>query len=89
MPEPGWIKTEEDEYSLTVEDPEGFYKAVLRFDGCVHYYKWSLVAIHPSGAIIRSDEDETYIQYCELEGEIKRLQELLKIARNKFGDTDY
>ena len=88
-PELGWAIIDEDEYSLTVEDPEGFYRAVLRFDGCVHYYKWSSVTIHPSGAIIKSDEDETYIHYCKLEDEIKRLQELLAIARKKFGDSEY
>lgn len=67
---------------LEVEDPEGWYSAVVKWDGCVHYCR-----IHNTPPITNeANQHLDYIHFCDLDEEIKRLQKLLEIAKQFFGE---
>ena len=78
-----WAVVEEltEDHWLEVVDPEGYYEAVVKWDGCVHLY------MHDS-PIGEDDEGEDggteYLHICELDELIDRLQALKEIALQHF-----
>lgn len=70
---------------LEVNDGEGWYSAVVKWDGCIHlnrYYNfpWGKDPIHPEA------DNEDYIHICDLDEFIARLQALKVMAETHFGE---
>jgi len=71
---PRWIKKEEYEYRLTFWDGEGWYRAEVKWDGCVHFWRY-----HNAPG-----EDEDYLHICDLDDLILRLQQLRATVREAW-----
>jgi len=74
------IKEKTEDHWLEIEDPEGWYSAVVKWDGCIHFYR------HHNEPIPNTDEsDIDYIHICGVNDFIKRLQALKEEAIKHFG----
>jgi hypothetical protein len=77
------IPEKTDESWLELRDPDGFYKAGVKWDGCVHFDRYYNAPLDDE---TRRPEDRDYIHICDVEREIERLQALLVEARKHFGE---
>ena len=71
-----WKTVKDKGSTLSLEDPDGWRSAKVRFSGCVEYCRYHN---HP---MYDPDLDEDYIDQihiCNIDEEIKRLQELRDI----------
>ena len=77
------VKDKTKPYWLELADPEGWWTAVVKWDGCIHlnhYYNT------PFSDTDRKKEDgEDYTHICDLDDYIERLQELKAHALEHFG----
>lgn len=73
----------EDGHWLELEDPDGWYKAIVKWDGCVHFNRLHNVPLPETG---EGPQLVDYIHYCDIDEEIKRLEALRDKAREFFGD---
>lgn len=77
-------------YTLEIKDPEGWRSARVRWDGCVHYYRYFNT---PLGMDAKNDNEENnYIHICDIDEEIARLQSLKRLATNwfaQYGQSEY
>ena len=67
---------------LDLEDPEGWYKASVRGDGCIHFnraFNLSYDERKPG-----DEEAEDYLHICDIDGLIARLQSLKQAALAHF-----
>lgn len=80
MTEPLWVVIPErtQPHWLEVIDPEGWCKASVKWDGCIHFDKF-YNAPYPDG-------EREYMHICDLDDLIKRLQALKLEAQKHFGD---
>jgi hypothetical protein len=82
-PDPAlWVLTEDHEAIPTFVDPDGWWEAGVRFDGCVHLRHYSN---RPRTDPERRLEDEDYIHICDLDDAIARLVALREAAQSHFG----
>ena len=62
-------------------------KVYMKWDGCLDYRKYS------NGATVYDEnvrnDDVDYIHICDINDMIERLQEIKKIAKENFCDSDY
>ena len=76
---------DESENFAELVNPDGFYRAVIKWDGCVHFYKFD------NGTDLEDenwrDAECTYIHYCSLDEEIKTLMTLRNIQKTLFPDS--
>ena len=75
-----WKITDETEYVIKVEDPEGWRNADCRWDGCVHYFRHFNLPMHDSA---RDEDDTNYLHICELDEEIERLTSLRDLLKTR------
>jgi hypothetical protein len=76
------IPEKASEFSVEIEDPEGWYSARVKWDGCVDYYRYYNT---PKGVDVENDDTmEDYMHFCCIDEEITRLQALKRIAYNYF-----
>ena len=68
---------------LEVRDPEGWRSAVVKFDGCIHYYRYFNT---PQGMDPKQDEERNYLHICDIDEEIARLQALKATAQRWFAE---
>lgn len=67
---------------LELKDPDGWYDAVVKWDGCIHFRRYFNDPMdHPN----RKSEDQDYLHICDIDETIKRLQSLKEAALNHFG----
>ena len=69
---------------LTLVDPSGYYRADVKWDGCVHFHRYHNVPLFGDGSK-EEGRIEDYVHFCNLDEEIKRLQALREAARAHFG----
>ncbi len=69
------------EYLLEIKDPDGWYYAQVKWDGCVQYFRYYNT---PMGVDIENDKDCDYIHICSVDEEIARLQALKRMAYKYF-----
>jgi hypothetical protein len=62
---------------LELRDPDGWYEASVKWDGCVHFLRHFN---EPDG---KGDTD--YLHICDLDEEIARLTALRDMSRAHFG----
>ena len=79
-----WIKDPAShEGSMTIADPDGWFKAQVRWDGCVHL---NIASNTPFTEPDRRTDCDDYIHICELDDMITRLQSIKTIAIEHFGE---
>lgn len=69
-----------EEHWLEVRDPEGWWSASVKWDGCVHLNRY---APHPVDASRPGDEPD-YLHICDLDEVIERLQAIKALALKHF-----
>lgn len=82
---PEWIKNVagiQEDYWCDFIDPEGWYKAAVKWDGCIHYDSATNV---PFGIPDRRTDSDCYWHICDIDHEIERLQALKEAALEHFG----
>lgn len=67
---------------LEVEDPDGWRRAAVRRDGCIHYNRYFDRPLHMRD---EDDDDPDYLHICDIDDEIARLRELKAEAIKHFG----
>ena len=77
------IDEETEDHFLVVEDPNGWYEAYVKWDGCITYNKLHNVPLPQTGEHPQLIES---IHICDIDEEIERLQELKKVSIKHFGD---
>ena len=75
---------ETNEVRLTLHDPEDWYKADVRWDGCVHFYQASNKPMSEQ-AFNLNNPDISYLHICYIDDLIKRLQDIQTKAKEHFG----
>lgn len=75
-----------EDHWLEVVDPDGWYSAVVKWDGCVHFRRYHNIPLQdrPSGK--EHMELEDYLHMCDIDEEIERLQKLKEAALKHFGE---
>ena len=71
------VEEKTNEGWLQLQDPDGFFHAYVKFDGCVGYTRYDTV---PNDEAQCDD-----IHICDLDREIERLQALKELALKHFG----
>src|SRR6266702_4209015 len=75
------IPEKSSEFTVEIEDPEGWRSATVKWDGCVNYSRYFNT---PKGMDVGNDEDCDSIHICSIDEEIARLQALKRVAYNYF-----
>lgn len=81
--EKNWKVTEAKEHGLELQDPDGWYEAVAKCDGCVHYTKYS------NEPLSEEESNQDYLHICDIQNEIDRLYSLLQVARKHYKNHHY
>lgn len=83
-----WREVPEESHTawLTLHDPEGWYTAGVKFDGCVHLHRYFNLPRH-----LRTKQDDErdapdYYHICDIDEEIARLQAIKALALEYFGE---
>ena len=76
-----WKVHAESEYLLTLLEPNQWFRADIKWDGCVHFYR-----SHNNTPldIIKDLQNVDYIHICDIDDMILRLQELKRLATAHF-----
>lgn len=79
-----WVKDEKEsnEWTLEVQDPDGWYCATVKFNGCIHLNKFYNI---PLPRVEDENQLSDYIHYCDIDDEIERLKQLKEEAIKYFG----
>ena len=75
-------KEQTNEYVLFLREPDDWYEAYVKWDGCVNFYQ---AYNNPLPEKIENLDDIGYLHICDLEAHIKRLQDIHKKALEHFG----
>lgn len=79
-------QSQTNEYLLHLRDPEDWYEACVKWDGCVNFYQAYNEPL-PEKITTLDTSDISYIHICNLEDHIKRLQDIHKKALEHFGQN--
>lgn len=72
-----------EDHWLEIKDPEGWYYAVVKWDGCIHFNRYYNA---PKDEQEKDSEDNDYLHICSVDDMVKRLQALKEEAVKHFGD---
>ncbi len=76
-----WTIVEGNRFAFTADDPEGWYDAWVKFDGCIEFKRFFNL---PKGDPDQDAEDFDGMHICDLDQVIERLQSLRKVAVEYF-----
>ncbi len=81
-----WKEAKEggDHTRLELEDVDGWYKATVKWDGCVDFSRIHNVPLPITGEHPQIVDN---IHYCDIDEEIERLQELRARAKDYFRNS--
>jgi hypothetical protein len=80
-------KEKTQEHWLEVADPEGWYHAVVKWDGCIELERYfNIPATEDPERSDPAAEADCGYHICDLDAEIARLQALKAEARKHFGE---
>jgi hypothetical protein len=85
MAEKHWVVDEEETrpYWLDVHDPNGWFKAIVTTDGCIHLNRYHNI---PLPEVEDERQLTDYLHICDLDDMIARLQSLKTVAQAHFGE---
>ena len=78
-----WNLTNQDEHVLEIQDPENWYKALVKWDGCIDFHRaYNLPFINES----KDDPGQLVdcLHICDINDLIQRLQALKELAKIHF-----
>ena len=82
-----------DHLVLHLRDPDGWYEAMVKWDGCIHFYQAGNVPFDATFGQSEGPRDESacddYIHICDLDDFIARLAALRDAARAHFGEKEW
>lgn len=79
-----WAITEDEPYRFVAVDPEGWWRAAVKEDGCISFSRFFN---RPLFAPDREPDDEAQMHICELDDLIERLTALKALAdRHQWKD---
>lgn len=89
MSTPHWVEEPEntDEYFLAIHDPEGWWRAGIRWDGCVNLDCFRNIPFHADPKRESHQCCDDYIHICDVDDLIARLQSLKEMAQEYFDGT--
>jgi hypothetical protein len=70
---------QKDSPFLWLEDPQGWWRAVVNDNGCVDFYRFHNEPLY--------EDDADYIHICNVDDFIERLQSLKEVAKQHYGET--
>lgn len=79
------IPEKTQEHWLEVEDPEGWYSAAIRFDGCIHFHRYYNTPKHLQTEGDKDSDMTDYLHICDIDDMISRLRTLKALAVAHFG----
>jgi hypothetical protein len=79
-------KEKTEDHWLELNDPDGWYKAVAKWDGCIHFNSYSNISLHEDPERKSHQCCDNYIHICDVDVFIERLQQLKLQAKKHFGD---
>lgn len=89
MGEPSmWVETGKYKSEAVIEfrDPDGFWSAFVKWDGCIHLHHRSMFPAGEEASEFTEDQDIDHIHLCGgLDEMIERLQQLKAAAEKHFG----
>ena len=71
------------DFSFTLEDPEGWYSAYIKKDGCIDFSRFFNRPL--SDPRVDSDDDIDRIHICDLDDLIERLKAIRTVAHLRWG----
>jgi hypothetical protein len=78
------VQGESTDVRLVLREPQGWYSAQLKLDGCVDFTRFFNV---PDGMPDRDEDMGDTLHICDLDDLIDRLRALQEAARRHFGAT--
>ncbi len=81
------IEGESTEYTLNLRDPEGWYAAYVKWDGCFELRRFFNVSATTKDEEDNRQADTDQIHICDIDDIIARLQSLKAIANEHFEKT--
>ena len=79
------------DFWFEVRDPDGWYEAVVKWDGCIHFYQAGNDPFDDENGHSDSERSkeacDDYIHICDIDGHIERLIALKEAALKHFGPT--
>ena len=81
-----WVidKTKTKDFWLELKDPEGWYKASVKWDGCIHFIQYGNVSLPEDPERKSEDCCDDYLHICNLDGLIERLCALREHSKEFF-----
>jgi hypothetical protein len=77
-----WKVTEINNAVIQLDDEEGWWSAIVKWDGCVDFYRYHN---WPKGETPEGREEVSdYIHICDVDDLIARLQALKEAAKTNF-----
>lgn len=80
-----WEIKEARQHCLKLKDPEGWYTAAVKWDGCIHFNRY-FNAPHKEGETRLEHETDDYLHICDIDDLIERLQALKAEAKKHYGE---
>ena len=84
---PYWnvVKEKTQDHWLELRDPEGWFSAVVKWDGCIHLYSYANISLNDRKDGYEDTCDD-YMHICDLDDFEKCLKELREQATKHFGE---
>jgi len=71
---------------LELKDPEGWYSAVVKWDGCIHFNRYYNEPMDSEYHKTTDQANVDYIHICDVDDMIARLKALKETALEYFGE---
>ena len=78
-----WKVIKAEPHHLSVQDPDGWYEADVKWDGCIHFHQYSNVPLPRK--VNNKEQLHDYLHICDIDDIIKRLTQLKAVAQQHFG----
>lgn len=75
-----------EDHWLELKDPEGWYYATVKWDGCIHFNRYFNMPKEMQEKELEENRMDDYIHICSVDDMIQRLQALRAEARKHFGE---
>ncbi len=81
-----WKIVGTEDYFLELEDPEGWWKAGIKWDGCVNLWQYNNLSLDEDRERKSQQCLDHYIHICDIDDAIKRLEAIKAAAVKHFGE---
>ena len=75
-----WQTVDKSQYWIKVQDPEGWYEATIKGDGCINLQRFFNKPLN------KDPDSSNYLHICDIDTLIERLKALKQIAVAEWGE---